>query len=202
MKDWLKKSIFVLCLMAFASAPALAQTRIATVDLRKAFEGYWKKREAEATLKEQQTDMEKDLKAMVDEIKKSREAYQKLLNDASDQAVSADEREKRKKLAEDKLRDVKDLEDRATTFNRTASNNLDEKKKRVRDNIITDIKNIASAKAKEKGASLVIDTAAETVNGTPFVIYSNNEMDLTDAVLAQLNAGAPTQGAKPDEKKK
>ena len=172
------------------------------MDLRKAFDGYWKKREAEATLKEQQTDMEKDLKGMVDEIKKSREAYNKLLSDASDQVVSADEREKRKKLTEDKLRDIKDLEDRAQTFNRTASNNLDEKKKRVRDNIINDIKNIASAKAKEKGASLVIDTAAETVNGTPFVIFSNNEMDLTDVVLAQLNAGAPAQSSKPDEKKK
>jgi outer membrane protein len=202
MKDWLKKTILVLCLLALVSAPALAQTRIATVDLRKAFDGYWKKREAEATLKDQQTDMEKDLKGMVDEIKKSREAYNKMLSDASDQAVSADEREKRKKLAEDKLRDIKDLEDRAQTFNRTASNNLDEKKKRVRDNIINDIKNIASAKAKEKGASLVIDTAAETVNGTPFVIFSNNEMDLTDAVLNQLNAGAPAQGSKPDQKKK
>src|SRR6478735_631003 len=78
---------------------------------------------------------------------------------------------------------------------RTASNNLDEKKKRVRDNIINDIRNIASAKAKEKGVSLVVDTAAETVNGTPVILFSNNELDLTDAVLSQLNAGAPAQNA-------
>jgi outer membrane protein len=194
-----KKLVLGALLLSFAATPVFAQTRIATIDLRKAFENYWKKKEAEATLKDQQADMEKDLKSMVDEIKKSREAYNKMVSDASDPAVSSEEREKRKKLAEDKLRDIKDLEDRAQTYNRNASNKLDESKKRVRDNIISEIKNVTNAKAKEKGASLVIDTAAESINGTPIVLFSNGELDLTDAVLGQLNAGAPTQGGKSDQ---
>ena len=38
---------------------AVAQNRMATVDLRKVFDGYWKKKQAEVALKERQTDMEK-----------------------------------------------------------------------------------------------------------------------------------------------
>jgi hypothetical protein len=32
------------------------------------------------------------------------------------------------------------------------------------------------------------------------VLYSNNENDMTDAVLAQLNAGAPAETPKKEEK--
>jgi outer membrane protein len=191
MTNWIKRVLPLCVLAGMLATPAFGQSRIATIDLRKAFDNYWKKKEAEATLKEQGADMEKDLKTMVDDLKKNREAYQKLLSDASDPAISSEERDKRKKAAEDKLRDIKDMEDRANTYSRTAQTNLEEKKKRVRDNILTEIKNVTTAKAKEKGASMVVDTAAETVNGTPVILFSNGEMDLTDAVLEQLNLGAP-----------
>jgi outer membrane protein len=195
----------LLLLAGVLTMPAFAQSRIATIDLRKAFEGYWKKKEAEATLKEQGADMEKELKAMVDDLTKARDSYKKLVSDASDPAISSEERDKRKKSAEDKLRDIKDQEERAQSFNRNAQTNLDERKKRVRDNILSEIKNVTAAKAKDKGASLVVDTAAESVNGTPVVLFSNGEMDITQAVIEQLNAGAPTSTSsspKSDEKKK
>jgi hypothetical protein len=38
---------------------------------------------------------------------------------------------------------------------------------------------------------MVFDVAAQSVNGTPAIVYANNDNDLTDAVLKQLNAGAP-----------
>ena len=61
----------------------------------------------------------------------------------------------------------------------------------MRENILTEIKAAVATQAKAAGYSLVIDAAAETANATTAVIYSNGENDLTDAVLKQLNAGAP-----------
>jgi hypothetical protein len=46
----------------------------------------------------------------------------------------------------------------------------------------------------------VFDTAAESANNTPVLLYSNNENDMTDAVLAQLNVGAPPETPKSEEK--
>ena len=68
----------------------------------------------------------------------------------------------------------------------------------MRDNILVEIKAAVTTKAKAANDTLVFDTAAETVNGTMAVIYSTNDNDLTDAILAQLNAGAPIDLTKPD----
>jgi hypothetical protein len=39
--------------------------------------------------------------------------------------------------------------------------------------------------------TLVIDTAAETPNRTPVILYSSTPDDLTEKVLSQMNATAP-----------
>jgi len=179
---------------------ALAQNRMATVDLRKVFDGYWKKRQAEAALKDRQTDMEKEDRNMVDDYKKVKDEYQGLLASANDQAVSTEERDKRKNSAEEKLRRLKEMEETIATYERQARTTIGEQSQRMRSNILNEIKTVVNAKAKTGGFSLVIDTAAESINNTPIFLYSNGENDITDAVLAQLNATAPTDAVKADNK--
>ena len=67
----------------------------------------------------------------------------------------------------------------------------------MRDRILGEIKIAVNAKAKTEGYALVLDSAAETVNGTLTVVYNNGENDMTDAILSQLNAGAPIDVTKP-----
>ena len=179
---------------------ALAQNRMATVDLRKVFDGYWKKRQAEAALKDRQTDMEKEDRNMVDDYKKVKDEYQGLLASANDQAVSTEERDKRKNSAEEKLRRLKEMEETIAQYERQARTTIGEQSQRMRSNILNEIKTVVNAKAKTGGFSLVIDTAAESINNTPIFLYSNGENDITDAVLAQLNATAPTDAVKADNK--
>src|ERR1041385_7587403 len=199
MKNLLLRLLPVLLLISLVPSSGLAQGRIATVDLRKVFDNYWKKRQAEASLKERQTDMEKEDRNMVDDYKKIKDDYQSLLASANDQAVSGEEREKRKTAAEEKLRRMKEMEDSIAQYERTARTTIMEQSDRMRANILKEITNVVSAKAKVAGFSLVIDTASETANRTPVVLFSNNENDITDSVLQQLNATAPTDIAKPEE---
>ncbi len=63
----------------------------------------------------------------------------------------------------------------------------------MRDSIVEEIRITVNGKAKAAGYALVFDTLAESANGTPVVLYSNNENDLTEAILSQLNAGAPAE---------
>src|SRR5579864_7081002 len=161
--------LFLVCLL---SGPAMAQTKIATVDLRKVFDGYWKKRQAEAALKDRQTDMEKEDRNMVDDYKKAKEEYQSLLTGANDQAVSSEERDKRKTAAEEKLRRLKDMEDNIAQYERQARTTIGEQSQRMRSNILTEIRNVVNSKAKAAGYFLVIDTAAESINSTPVFLYA------------------------------
>src|SRR6266404_5225449 len=77
----------------------------------------------------------------------------------------------------------------------------DERRKRVRDNLLNDITTVLTAKAKAGNYSMIIDTEAQMPLGTKIVLFNNNENDLTDEVLKQLNAGAPAETPKAEEKK-
>ena len=112
-----------------------------------------------------------------------------------------EEREKRKKSAEDKFKQIKESEDSITQYERQARSTLEEQKKRMRDRIVEEIRATVTGKAKVAGYAMVFDIASEGVNNTPIVLYSNNENDITEAVLAQINAGAPAVTPKTEEKK-
>ena len=204
MKFILKKlspGLVLACLMAM---PAMAQTRIATIDLRKVFENYWKRQQAEAALKDRGASLDKELKGFMDDYKKTQEEYTKLVAAANDQSVTPEERDKRKTAAEAKMLEMKTSENTIRTYEDNAREQLDSQKKRMRESILADIRTAINAKAKIAGYTIVIDTASESFNQTPIVLYTTGENDMTDAILSQLNAGAPPRASsdstKPDTK--
>ena len=200
MKNVLRRLIPGLLLFCLVSGSAWAETRVGTVDLRKVFDNYWKKKQAEAQLKDRQADMEKEDKNMLEDYKKMKDDYQGLLTSASDQAVSPEERDKRKKAAEDKLKQMKDLEETVRQYETQARNTLLEQSQRTRSKILDEIRNVVAARAKAAGYALVVDTASESANATPVVLFTNNENDITDAIIKELNAAAPVDAPKADDK--
>jgi len=178
-----------------------AEYRIATVDLGRVFTNYWKTKQAQVAIDEKRSDFEKRGKEMMSSFDKSKEEYQKMLDSMNDPAVSEQERAKRKKAADDKLKDLKDQNDALNEFSRGADTSIRESLNRTRDNIVSDIRAVVTSKAKADGYTLVIDTASQSVNGTPVILYSvPNESDITEAVIKQINAGAPADLPKLDDK--
>jgi outer membrane protein len=172
--------------------------KIATIDLRKTFDNYWRTKQADANLKDQASDLEKERKTMLDQYRKSEEGYKKLIDGMNDAALSTEERDKRKKSAEGELLALRGQEDRIRQFDNTSKTTLGEKQRRVRDQILAEIKDNIKAKAKAGGYTMVIDTAAESINNTPFILYSSETgNDLTDIVLRELNINAPKEPASP-----
>ena len=191
----------LLCIAAFCalSLPCFAQTKIAVIDLRKVFDDYYKTKTADATLKDRGTDLEKERKALVDQGQKLTDDYKKALDGANDQAVSSDERDKRKKTAESKLLELKELEQNLGQFDRQSNTTLQEQRRHMRENILTEIKAVIAKFAKKDNYTIVIDTAAETINQTPVLIYTNGENDITTTVLAELNRNGPPSSAVRDK---
>jgi outer membrane protein len=191
MKIILRIILPTILLLTFFSSPALAQQKIATVDVQKLFNGYWKKKQAEVALNDRKTELEKEDRGFIDDLKKSKDDYQKLLDVANDQAVSDDERARRKQAADDKAKQIQDSQQTIVQFERQAQATLAEQSQRMRENILKEIEAAVAVKAKAGHYTLVIDSAAQTVNQTPVFLYSEGQDDLTTDVLNQLNAGAP-----------
>ena len=191
MKNSFKK-LFWICSVTFALAvPAGAELKIAVIDLRKVFDDYYKTKAANVLLEDEVTKIEKERKNHLESYQKTTDDYKKALDDANNQAISADERDKRKKVAETKLLEIKELEQVIQQFQRTATGQLTEQKRQAHEKIMKEIRTAVEGKARQAGYNLVFDTAAESAAQTPIVLYSSGTDDLTATVLQQLNSTAP-----------
>src|SRR5262245_20616299 len=200
MMNRVAKLAFLVVCLSLTSA-AWGQQRIATVDLKRLFDNFYKTKQAKATLEERKLEVSKDSKSMRDDYKKAREEYQTLLADANNQALSQDEREKRKQTAEDKFRKLKEAEDSVAQYERQAVARLEEQGRRMHDKILVEINEVVAAKAKAGGYAYVIDSSSEGSSGTKTLLFASGEADLTQGVLDQLNLNAPPDTAVAEEKK-
>lgn len=164
---------------------------IAVVDLKKVFDGYWKTKQADLNLKERAGELDKKRKDMISDHQKAEAEYKKLIDSASDSAVSIEERDKRKKSAEFKLRELQEIEQSIGQFDRSARAQLGEQQRNHRDKIVTEIREVVNKKARAVGYAAVLDSAAESAVGTPVVLFNASLPDLTEEIIAQLNATAP-----------
>jgi Skp family chaperone for outer membrane proteins len=190
----LRSVIFALAataVMGLATISANAQQRIAVINLKSVFDGYWKTKQSDATVKERQNEFQTQRKEMTGDYEKANEEYRKLTESAGDQALSAEERARRKKAAESKLLEIKEIEQSIVQFDRRFQSEITDQIKRMRDNILREITDVVNAKARGGGYTLVLDTAAQSANQTPIVLFTGNTPDLSQEVLSELNAQAP-----------
>ena len=185
------KALALALVLGASSLAVQAQATFAVVDMKKAFDAFYETKQAEAQIKDRPADSDKVYKGMIEDYKKANEEYRKLVETSNDQAVSSEERERRKKNAETKLMEIQEIEKSVKQFEAQARTTIGEMEKRMRDNIVRKIRDVVNAKAKAAGYQLVFDTAAQTVYQTPFILYTNGENDLTDAVIKEINANAP-----------
>ena len=198
MKNFLRTIVPAVLLLTLFGGSALAQTKVATVDMQKLFVNYYKTKQAQAAILDLVNQLTKDDNGYKDDLKKATDDYQQLLAQANDQAISADERTRRKQAAAEKLKHLEESRTAIDQFDRTAQSRLDEQRQHMSEKIRADIQSHVDAAAKAGGYAIVLNTASEgisigsaTMNVPSSVIYSISEVDLTAVVLKQLNAGAP-----------
>jgi len=182
-----------------ASPPAPAQQKIATIDLKRVFDEFYKTKIISEEINQDSSKALSELKEIDEARQKAIEEYKKAVEDANNQAISPQEREKRVKAKDAKLIQVNEIEQQFKQQDRIHRSTLEEKQFRAREKLFKEIQAVAHAKARAAGYTMVIDSAAETINRTPVVFFSNGTDDLTVSVLKELNAKAPPDLPKSDK---
>ena len=201
-----KLAAMVLALSCFAGA-AVAQepVKIATIDLLKAFDSYWKTKLSNDQLKERGADFDKARIGMIDDLNLLREEYNRLNASAQDPANSDEKRSGDLKKAQEKLTEFKRLEQQVIDFNKNAQKTLGDQTRRLRKGRLEEIQEVISAKARELGYDLVIDSSQDVLlPRTPTVLYTNGKNNITAVIIELLNKDAvgkykPAEPAKPAE---
>ena len=178
------------------AVPARAETKIAVINLQKVGEGYWKMKQANAQIQERKADFDKTKRGLLEDGQKATEEYTKLVAAVNDQALAAEERDKRKVSAEKKLREINEIKQSIDQFDRTSYTTLTDLQRRTQERILDEVKEVVAVQAKASGFSVVLDTA--------LLLYTSGENDLTEAVLKELNSRKPVDlpGTDPKEEKK
>jgi len=203
----LSKMAAILLVLSCLAGAANAQepVKIATIDLLKAFDSYWKTKLSNDQLKERGADFDKVRIGMIEDLNLLRDEYNKLNASTQDQANSEEKRASDRKKAQEKLTEFKHLEQQIIEFNKNAQKTLADQTQRLRKGRLEEIQEVISAKAKELGYDWVIDSSQDVMlPRTPSVLYTNGKNDITAVIIELLNKDAagkykPAEPAKPAE---
>ena len=191
MKKFLQVSLLSIGLAGFGLAGLAAEQKIATFNLTKAFNAYYKTIQATVLLNQEVTDAKKAEAQMIESARKIDDDYRKLVDKATDQAVSAEEREKSKKAMEEKRAELEDANQSISERENRDKMHIQAKEEQRTAEIVKEIVGVVEARAKAAGYTMVLDASGTTFNHVPALLWSNGQDDLTDSIIKELNAAAP-----------
>lgn len=170
---------------------ASAQVKVATLDLQKVFDGYWKTKQISDNLQGQGKEYEEQREKLVQQYQKLNEEFRVLREAIEDPAASELGKEKRTKEADTKLAEIRELEQSINDYDNTTRTQITETQNRMKKNIVREIRETVAGIARKENYNMVLDIAALARTDTPIVLYHDGSADITEKVLTQMNAGAP-----------
>jgi outer membrane protein len=185
--------------LAWCSA-AFAQTqggRIATVDLNRIFNEYYKTPTASAKLKETAEGFNKEHEEMVADYKKAVDELNKLRDDQDKPEYTADVREQKKKAVQEKLAETSKKQRDIEEYRRSHQKILEDQTTRMRQSILKEINEVVQKEARDAGYLLVLDKSGNTLNGVPSIVYAQDQLEITDDIVKILNKNRPKDAEAP-----
>lgn len=194
MTNTLTRALPAILVAGLLAANASAQSnasRVATIDLNKVSEKYYKWQEAKNALSRKETELQKDLDDQKKRIVAEQEEDRKLRADVEDPLITGDARRAREKAVTDKEEQIRNDADTYTELKTEDQQTLERFYQELTDRVLQDIQTAVNAKAKAAGYNLVINTSSTPSQPLPIVMYSDGQNDITDEIIRQLNAAAP-----------
>ena len=193
MKASIKTILAVVAMGATAiaahAAGAAATPRVVTVDLGKALNGYWRTAEESAKLQAFEQSANKTAEGIVAEGRAMAEKFQQA--QATFQSPVATDLAKQQAQADAQriYADIQRKEQELNEFRQKAVAQIQQSVMQTRQALLVEIANKATDIGKAKGATMIVERNA--------FVFADAGMDITDEVLAQLNAGHPMPAPAP-----
>jgi outer membrane protein len=179
--------MFGLTLAFPVAAFAQGSLKIGTVDVKRAFDEFSKKKDADAKLNDARNAAQKEFTDRADAYKKALDEINNLNKQLESPALSAEKKTQAAKERDDKITNIKNMEREINDFRQTRERQLQEQAMRMREGIVKEITDVVMEKVKAKNLDLVFDKSGMSINGVPVVMYSPDNDDFTNDVITALN---------------
>src|SRR5437667_908477 len=179
--------VFGLTLALPISGFAQGTPKKRTVDVRRAFDEYTRKKEADVKLNDARNAAQKEFTDRADAYKKVLDEINNLNKQLESPALNAEKKTQTAKERDDKIANIKNMEREINDFRQTRERQLQEQAMRMREGIVKEITDVVMEKVKAKNLDLVFDKSGMSINGVPVVMYAPDNDDFTNEVVAALN---------------
>ena len=184
--------------LCFAGASAAnAQLKVGIVDMNKIFSGYYKTKDAETKINDAREVAKKELEDRMDSHKQLLDEINTLNKDIDNPALAATAKSDRNKKRDDKIQQVRSLENEINEFKTSRERQLQEQAVRMRNTIVEEIMTVINNKVKGESYDLIFDKSGQSLGGVPVVVHSRDNMDFSDDVVTQLNKNRPATPVAP-----
>ena len=193
-------SAAVIAAIAFPVASfAQGALKVGTVDMNRAFKEYNKTKDAEAKINDAKNAAKKEYDERAESYKKALDEINKLNQQLEAPALSADAKTQKAKERDEKITSIKNMEREINEFRQTRERQLQEQALRMREGIVKEITDVVMERVKSQNLDLVFDKSGMSLNGVPLVMYSRDNAEFTNDIIAALNKGstAPAAAASP-----
>jgi outer membrane protein len=191
MNKFLLFCVLFLAPISFASA----DLKIAVIDLSKAFDSYYKTKDAQARIKAKEDSYAKDLQDMKVDYDNMVDEATKLNDAANDPTLSPAARADKMKALQEKKQDLGNMERKLQETSNERNRELQDEIVRIHKEIVDEIAKVVTDYSGPQGFDLVLDKSASATTSVPTVLYNSNKLvDITQDVITKLNAGAPPAG--------
>lgn len=191
----------LLALVSFATAGLLAQgqpaPKILVVDMIKLLDEHYKTQEQKDKLSADADKAKEEAGRLLQERNTLVEQYKELVEQTQNPATRVEVKEEAQANAEQKIQEIQRKNNELQSFEANTRNLLQQRFQNFKTIMLEEIAKLATEVAKRKGATMLLDKSGPNLLGISSVVYSDDAMDITNEVQAEINKTRPISGAKP-----
>lgn len=181
-------SLTLLVMTGFGSVLAQAETVILTISVNGAAEQYYKVQEFLEQIQATQEQAQERVASINEEGKTLEQEYQELVEQAGSDILTEQARNDAKEDARVKYQEIAQKQNELRQFAENVQRQLAARQNTQMSLFTKEIMEVVTEVAKERSASLVLDTSGASQNGMPTVYTFDDSMDITAEVVTRINA--------------
>ena len=186
------KKLLLLSILALSfSLPASADLKVALIDTSKAFDAYYKTRELATRIAEQEAKYGKEVQDLQAEYQAASQEAEGLAAAVKSDATPPDMKKLKDAALAEKVQDLESMEKEIQQMVTSRKQEIKDELLRSHVQISEDMMRIITAYVGPQGYDLVLDESATPGEASLFPFNSGHVVDLTNDVIARLNASAP-----------
>lgn len=174
--------------MAASAQPAL---KLVTVDLIKAYEGYWKTQEKEVQFADTMKKAEEQIAQWRAEGKLIVDEARALQEKANNEMLTQEARDTAAAELQEKDAAVRAKQDQIQQFVTNTDRQMGQRQKLHQELMLDEIGEVVRTIGQARGATLILDTSGPTGVGISNILWADAGFDITVEVIAKLNESKP-----------